>query len=56
MIKIEIEPEIKMMKTIVQGGIDKSMVYNVEPVENQLNDWDPERGFYEDYDLSLIHI
>lgn len=40
-----------MMKTIVQGGIDKSMVYNVEPVENQLNDWDPERGFYEDYDI-----
>ena len=40
-----------MIKTIVQGGIDKSMVYNVEPVENQLNDWDPERGFYEDYDI-----
>ena len=42
-----------MMKTIVQGGRfgDKSMVYNVEPVENQLNDWDPERGFYEDYDI-----
>ena len=40
-----------MMKTIVQGGIDKSMVYNVEPVENQLNDWDPETEFYEDYDI-----
>ena len=42
-----------MMKTIVQGGGfgDKSMVYNVEPVENQLNDWDPETGFYEDYDI-----
>jgi len=41
-----------MMKTIVQGGyFDKSMVYNVEPVENDLNDWDPERGFYEDYDI-----
>ena len=41
-----------MMKTIVQGGyFDKSMVYNVEPVENNLNDWDPERGFYEDYDI-----
>ena len=41
-----------MMKTIVQGGyFDKSMVYNVEPVENQLNDWDPENGFYEDYDI-----
>ena len=40
-----------MMKTIVQGGLHKDMVYNVEPVENQLNDWDPERGFYEDYDI-----
>ena len=41
-----------MMKTIVQGGyFDKSMVYNVEPVENHLNDWDPENGFYEDYDI-----
>ena len=41
-----------MMKTIVQGGyFDKSMVYNVEPVENHLNDWDPETGFYEDYDI-----
>ena len=41
-----------MMKTIIQGGyFDKSMVYNVEPVENDLNDWDPERGFYEDYDI-----
>ena len=41
-----------MMKTIVQGGyFDKRMVYNVEPVENNLNDWDPERGFYEDYDI-----
>ena len=40
-----------MMKTIVQGGFDKNMVYNVEPVENQLNDWDPETEFYEDYDI-----
>ena len=41
-----------MMKTIVQGGyFDKSMVYNVEPVENHLNDWDAEMGYYEDYDI-----
>ena len=24
------------MKTIIQGGNDKNMVYNVEPVENNL--------------------
>ncbi len=40
-----------MMKTIVQGGYNKNMVYNVEPVENQLNDWDPESEYYEDYDI-----
>jgi len=40
-----------MMKTIVQGGYNKDMVYNVEPVENQLNDWDPESEYYEDYDI-----
>ena len=41
-----------MIKTIVQHvHFDKSMVYNVEPVENQLNDWDPETGDYEDYDI-----
>ena len=41
-----------MMKTIVQGGyFDKNMIYNVEPVENHLNDWDAETGYYEDYDI-----
>ena len=41
-----------MMKTIIQGGyFDKSMVYNVEPIENHLNNWDPETGFYEDYNI-----
>jgi len=40
-----------MMKTIIQGGNDKNMVYNVEPVENALNNWDPDTGFYEDYDI-----
>ena len=39
------------MKTIVQGGYNKNMVYNVEPVENHLNNWDPDTGFYEDYDI-----
>ena len=37
-----------MMKTIIQGGNDKNMVYNVVPVENGLNNWDPDTGFYED--------
>ena len=40
-----------MMKTIIQGGNDKNMVYNVVPVENGLNNWDPDTGFYEDYDI-----
>ena len=40
------------MKTIIQGGyFDKSMVDNVEPIENHLNNWDPETGFYEDYNI-----
>ena len=34
-----------------QGGFDKNMVYNVEPVENQFNNWDADEGYYENYDI-----
>ena len=44
-----------MMKTIIQGGFDKNMVYNVEPVENHLNDWDQKRGYYEDCNVNYFN-
>ena len=46
--------EIEIIATYIDeygNTASSNVTFNVEPVENQLNDWDPETGLYEDYDI-----